>query len=639
LLVSFKNHTFHVIYTWEGAEASISARTATGLLVQNLAQDLHLEGATHQIHAHQYSEPPLLLAMCNRRTFPIPFTIYKSFQLEGGYLRHQLRPRDLWWAKQGDPDGEATDAVFLFKVHGREQGKSRLVHVLRGDSSAAPLVDTECYLAFQPLVTAAAQQQLHTCNAWVWKGPHSSAYQQEVSDAIEHAVQAQGHPGHGLLLHLARRLFGVRYKAKETDLDASNLNVRFVCNVLKTMGHASRQTTTPTRASTSAPAPSSQTLPRMPPAAPPKPPKPTLAVANEGGAAAAAAAKKTLLPPAPPPKPGAKKLPPAPPPKPLKSSPLERVGLSSATAAPAPAAASSSSSASSLSMSSSSTTTNTTATTATTTTTTTTRTTLSEFGLDAVSIPGFVEPTRPARLFCVSRAKMDVGGMFVEEMGPSQTFTQRDLYLHARNTFVLDTGGSAIFVWYPSSDLDGQDVSLGLTVASRYRRAVPSLSYYVEGKSAELLQTEEGRAKFAGLNRVAHSSRASDVRKTVPCPALRVALVDDGEEPLLFKQSFCGWSSAMATPSTPKGYASKYAQSLQHEEAKTAADIAMDEAAERNPGTQPESSEKHHDDSEPSSPEFRKRRASRLVRGNSQGKILSLSQRISSGVLPSLAER
>jgi hypothetical protein len=413
--------------------------------------------------------------------------------------------------------------------------------------------------------------------------------------------------------------------------------------VLKTMGHASRQT--PTLASRSAPIPSSQTMPRMPPAAPPKPPKSTLAVANEGGAAAAA---KKKLPPAPPPKPGAQKLPPAPPPK-LPLAPPPKPGakkpsllgsVESATTAKAPAAASSysgsvgssatakapaaasssSSFASSLPMSSSS---------------TTTRTTLSEFGLDAVSIPGFVEPTRPARLFCVSRAKMDVGGMFVEEVGPSQTFTQRDLYLHARNTFVLDTGGSAIFVWYPSSDLDGQDISLGLTVASRYRRAVPSLSYYVEGKSAELLQTDEGRAKFAGLNRVAHSSRAtSNVRKTVRCPALRVALVDDGEEPLLFKQSFCGWSSAMATQSAPKGYASKYAQSLQHEESKTAADIAMDEAVERNPGTQPESSEKHHD-SEPSSDEFRKRRTSRLVRGNSQGKILSLSKR---GVL-SFAER
>ena len=60
---SCKMGSLHVVYTWEGAQASLASRTATGLRVQSLAQDQKLEGASHQIYVQQFAEPPLLVAL------------------------------------------------------------------------------------------------------------------------------------------------------------------------------------------------------------------------------------------------------------------------------------------------------------------------------------------------------------------------------------------------------------------------------------------------------------------------------------------------------------------------------------------------------------------------------------------------
>ena len=53
----------HIVYTWEGDQAPLSARTVAGLRVQTLKDDLKFEGAQHQIYVQQFSEPPLLVAI------------------------------------------------------------------------------------------------------------------------------------------------------------------------------------------------------------------------------------------------------------------------------------------------------------------------------------------------------------------------------------------------------------------------------------------------------------------------------------------------------------------------------------------------------------------------------------------------
>ena len=51
MLYSCKNKTLHIVYTWEGTQALLSARAVAGLRVQSLKDDLSIkEGAQHQIY-------------------------------------------------------------------------------------------------------------------------------------------------------------------------------------------------------------------------------------------------------------------------------------------------------------------------------------------------------------------------------------------------------------------------------------------------------------------------------------------------------------------------------------------------------------------------------------------------------------
>ena len=54
MLYSCKNKTLHIVYTWEGTQALLSARAVAGLRVQSLKDDLSIkEGAQHQIYVSQ----------------------------------------------------------------------------------------------------------------------------------------------------------------------------------------------------------------------------------------------------------------------------------------------------------------------------------------------------------------------------------------------------------------------------------------------------------------------------------------------------------------------------------------------------------------------------------------------------------
>jgi len=82
IVYSCKMGSLNVVYTWEGKTASLSARTATGLRVQTLMNDLKAAngtetvGAQHQIYVQQNAEPPLLVAIFHSRS--IPLIVYRS---------------------------------------------------------------------------------------------------------------------------------------------------------------------------------------------------------------------------------------------------------------------------------------------------------------------------------------------------------------------------------------------------------------------------------------------------------------------------------------------------------------------------------------------------------------------------------
>ena len=77
IVYSCKMGSLNVVYTWEGKMASLSARTATGLRVQTLMNDLKAAsgsetvGAQHQIYVQQNAEPPLLVAIFHSRSIPL----------------------------------------------------------------------------------------------------------------------------------------------------------------------------------------------------------------------------------------------------------------------------------------------------------------------------------------------------------------------------------------------------------------------------------------------------------------------------------------------------------------------------------------------------------------------------------------
>jgi hypothetical protein len=82
ILYSCKMGSLNIVYSWEGNQASLSARTATGLRVQTLMGDLKAvegvksDGAQHQIYVQQNAEPPLLVAIFLSRC--IPFIVHRS---------------------------------------------------------------------------------------------------------------------------------------------------------------------------------------------------------------------------------------------------------------------------------------------------------------------------------------------------------------------------------------------------------------------------------------------------------------------------------------------------------------------------------------------------------------------------------
>eukprot|EP00924_Labyrinthula_sp_SR-Ha-C_P009157 maker-scaffold_2-augustus-gene-14.1-mRNA-1 protein AED:0.30 eAED:0.30 QI:188/1/0.5/1/1/1/2/0/1134 len=123
---------------------------------------------------------------------------------------------------------------------------------------------------------------------------------------------------------------------------------------------------------------------------------------------------------------------------------------------------------------------------------------------------------RPARLFIVSNALKEVGGMFILDQGDG-FFSQADL--KENNIFLLDTGSTKVFLWI-GSNCNKPSIELGLEAGTRYFvRHIPSGSLDKE-----------------------------------------FVLVDSGNEAMSFKNCFFGWTNKVKNP---KNFSEKYSDQIE----------------------------------------------------------------------------
>jgi len=163
----------------------------------------------------------------------------------------------------------------------------------------------------------------------------------------------------------------------------------------------------------------------------------------------------------------------------------------------------------------------------------------SEAPFDVCSVEDDEEiATRPARLFEVSRAKREVGGIFATDVG--RTYRQGDLA--PRGCYVLDAG-CKVFAWI-GRDATDDEGNLALCVAQAYADAVPSMLLYREANASSSSSDNNNNnnktvAERLDLKRI---QRKREAREHVVAPtAVEVAVVTDGREPPAFVRCFQGW--------------------------------------------------------------------------------------------------